>query len=305
MKIILGQVMFGSEHKNKRSVFQLVQNDKVLHEFAVGIIDWDALGPISNVLDQINELEIGYFEGRSIDFVRYFPNLESVAIKTSFVDSVSPLQQLSKLKRLSLERIKYPIQVVGTLQSLEELYLDNWYKGASSIFELRDLKKLGIQKYGFPDFQKAAEWTQLENLWLNAGKLENLQGISRSITRLRLTSLRKLSNINSLSDCKKLEDLRIQGCKQLNTLKGIEGCKNLKALTIANVGELEDIDPIADLENLEYLYISRSVKIRKSNVEVFNRLSKLNTLIITKTSGLTHPEMFEANKKADKIRITS
>jgi hypothetical protein len=262
------------------------------------------MGTLSPHLHKVTELVVGYTDLPNLDFLVWLPNITHVRILTPSVKNISGLRYLEKLESLAINRPTCRMDVLGELESLKILYLDDWRPGASSIFRLRGLVKVGLQKIACPNLLAMSGWSLLEELWLNAGRLEDLTGIPRNIRRLRLTSLRKLSSLQPLLVCSQLEDLRLESCRGVNTLHGLEPCYRLKTLSIVRGDVLQCLEPLRDLRDLEYLVIADGTCVEGNRVDVLYALPGLKTLIISKRSGVEIDKLLRTAPHCD-VRLTA
>lgn len=283
MKLTIGSIYLGKVDAN---VIELSDAQGLVQQFPISEITRPNLGEISVYLNEIDEVVIGFIDQPNVDFLQFLPNVTNAWILTPTVKNVEGLRHLGNIKSLAIERPTCRMDVLGELSSLEELYIDDWRPGAQSIFRLKGLVKVGIQKFGRSDLLGMSGWATLSELWINAGKLENLQGIPSTVKNLRLTNLRKLQSLLPLSACSQLEDLRLSGCRQVNSLKGIEQCFQLKILSIAKGSTIESLEPLRNLKNLEYVLLGDGTDVQSVGVDTLYDLPKLQRVVITKRSGL-------------------
>ncbi len=301
MKLTIGSIYLG---KNQPNFAELSNDQGVVKQIPLEDSD-PSIEDFSPYLNQVDEIVIGFVNQTDLDFLQYFPNVTRLWIITSRVKNLDGLQFLDNLKLLTIDRPTCRMDKLGELSSLEELNIDDWRPGAKSVFRLKGLVKVSIRKFGCSDLQGMSEWTRLSQLWINAGKLEDLEGIPGTIKKLRLTSLRNLQTLSALSNCLKLEDLRLASCRKINSLVGIEQCFQLKTLSIAKSGVIQSLKPLYNLKNLEYIYFADGTEVQDNNsIDVLYDLPKLQKLIITKKSGLDRNKILEVVPDCDVILAT-
>jgi len=303
MKLTIGTIYLGgNEYKNIHAITLTSETGINVTSSFENDISLTELEPFSMYLRRVDSVVVGFTTLSNMDFLSHLPNVLDVKIMTSNMKDISGLRYLKQLKVLSLERPTYRMDLLGDLQSLEKVYLDDWRPGAKSIFRLDNLIKLGVQKFAEIDLSGMSGWQQLKELWLNAGRLQNLNGIPSSLTNLRLTNLRKLSSIFSISTCQTLQDLRLQGCRGLNSLEGIHNCTNLEILSITQVGVIDSLEPLRNLKKLKYLVFTYDVELKDlESIETIYALQNLEKLIISKKSNINREKMAEATQGCEII----
>jgi hypothetical protein len=284
MRLTVGTIELGSETSN---TIQLLDGETLVLEVPLSALTRPRMGKLSPHLPAVKELVVGYAGLGDIDFIRLLPNVSSVWIMTPTVKSIEGLQSVKhSLRSLRIDRPTCRMDVLGVLESLEDVYIDGWRPGAHSIFELKMLVSVGIQKYGRADLRDALNWSSLSELWLNAGKLENLSGIPTGVKRVELSNLRKLESLSSLSTCRQLEELILQGCKRVSSLSGLDSCTELRLLSISRGGELDTLEPLRGLDKLEYIVLAGGTQVREGELEALYSLPSLCKLIVSKRTGL-------------------
>lgn len=291
MKLTVGSTKLGPEFSD---TVQLSDGGDIVQQLPPSEMLQPRLGRVSPYLLKIDEVVVGFVDLKDIDFLELLPNVTSVWILTPTVKDIQGLRYLAHIESLAIDRPTCRMDVLGELGSLKELYIDDWRPGAHSIFRLRNLTKVGIQKFGHPDLSGMSNWLSLNELWINAGKLEDLSGIPTSIRRLRLTTLKKLESLRPLSVCHQLEELLLDCCRGVASLNGLDHCLRLKLLSIARGGNIESLEPIKNLRRLEYVFLAGGTKVQSSSISALYSLPNLAKLIIAKQSGLEKDKVLEA-----------
>jgi hypothetical protein len=258
------------------------------------------LGKLAAFREQVTELLIAYGELQDLDFLEQLPNITQARLLTPRLGDIAGLRFLHKLTNLSVERPNYRLDVLEELSELEELYLDDWRAGAASILRLSKLRKIGIQKYGYPTLEPAHAWTALQELWLNAGKLEDLRGIPPSLRKLRLTCQRKLNSLSALAACGNLEEVYLQSCRQVESLAGLEGCSRLRVLSLVQCGRIESLAPLEGLP-IEFLALADETTVDEA--ETLYHLPRLKRLIVVRSAGVDEKRLLQAVPDCE-IQIT-
>lgn len=282
MKLTIGSIYLGKDEPN---LAELSNEQDVVKQISLEDEN-SSVADFAPYLDQVDEVVVGWVNQPDLAFLQSFPNVTDVWIITSTVKNLDGLLYLKNLRSFAIDRPTCRMDVLGELSSLRKIYLDDWRPGAKSIFRLKNLVKVGIQKYGYPNLQEMSHWTKLEELWLNAGKLETLDGIPSNLKKLRLTSLRKFYSISELSNCLQLEGFALSGCRKVNSLEGLENCLQLKGIGITKGGIIESLEPLRGLKNLEFIAIADGTNYQGHGVDVLYELPKLQRVVITKKSGV-------------------
>jgi len=283
MELVLGSKYLSAEGQNE---VRLLEGKDIVRQYTLGEILQIELGRLAPYSRQVDRVVIGFVELQDVDFFQFLPNVKDVWILSPAVKDISGLRYLEQIRSLGIDRPTCRFDVLGELESLEEIYLDDWRPGANSLFRLRNLVKAGLRKYGLPNLQGLANWSYLRELWISVGKLEDLSGIPASITKLRLTDLRRLRSLQPVSACDNLEELLLQGCRKIRSLDGLQSCRQLRTLSIAKGGQLETLDAVRNLEKLEYVFLADGTDLQETDVDALYTLPNLKKLIIDRKSGI-------------------
>lgn len=261
---------------------ELIEGEQTVLRGSLEELTRPGLGRLAEFRGQVTDLLIAYVELQDLAFLEQLPNIIRARLLTPQLGDATGLRFLSKLTHLSIERPSYRLEVLGELLGLEELYLDDWRPGAASIFRLSKLRQVGIQKYAFRTMEPAHSWAELRELWLNAGKLEDLRGIPTNVRKIRLTCQRNLASLSALAVCGNLEEVYLQSCRQIEALYGLEGCSRLRVLSLAQCGRIESLAPIAGLP-IEFLFLADGTTV--DHTEALYHLPRLKRLIIVRSAG--------------------
>jgi hypothetical protein len=285
MKLTIGSRYLGEQATDVRGL-ELSEDSEIIGLFDLAELSKPGLGMLGSYLDRIHEVVVAFSDQANLDFLRWLPHVTDVWVMTSSVKDLAGLRFCRQIRRLALERLVAPLHPLGELNSLEELFIDSWPRGADSIFRLINLHKVGIQKYGHTDLENIAAWQNLEELWLHRGRVRSLKGIPPSIKTLRLTNLKDLDSLRPLFNCPNLERLTLDGCREVQTLDGLEGCSHLKILSVIKGGTILSLEPLRPLRELNQVLLGDGTKVSPDGVEALYHLPALQKLIISKRSGL-------------------
>ncbi|KAK2639777.1 hypothetical protein Ddye_027572 [Dipteronia dyeriana] len=218
----------------------------------------------------------------------HFLSLEEVDLQSckSLVEFPSPVQQLNKLRYLSLDGCskvtKFPLtsasiemlnlsetaieevpSSIQNLTNLRRLYLSNCTRLkhiSAGIFKLKSLLILRLNYCSeletFPEISETVEI--LNSLELSGTAIKELGSSiehTNELQRLTLSNCKNLEMLpSSICNLTSLEDLHLSSCSKLNKLPdNLRNLKSLKNLTVEGsaVGQLPS--SITCLENLEFL----------------------------------------------------
>jgi len=283
VEMIVGTKYFGKGIDKSVRIFE---GEDVVHVAPLEELTLPNLGSLAQYGHSVTEVVVGFSGVTNVDFFSRIPNVQKVRMLTSSIQNIEGLRCLDNIRILQLDRPRYKMNILGELKSLENLYLDDWRGGAQSIFSLEKLSAFGVQKFPYIDLQPLRNWHVLESLWLNAGKLETLDGIPKSLLTLKLNQLRRLTSIKSIAGCRQLKDFSLNGCRKINSLSGIQTCQNLSNLSISKVGTIHSLEPLREIPNLSFVYIADGVNVSVQEKDVFHNHMNLQRLIISRKLGI-------------------
>jgi hypothetical protein len=234
---------------------------------------------------RVEEVVVGYGPHPDLDFLRHFPSARKVTIRTPSVKDLGGLRYLKHLRELAINRPTARFDVLGELTSLEDLYLDGWRPGAESIFDLYQLRKLGIQKFGLPDLSRMEKFTRLESLWLNAGKLVSLTGIPNSVRELEVYTNRNLDSLVPLRGCPRLRGVNFESVRLLHSLEGLEASP-LEQLRLFKTGMLEAFEALAGKDSLTWIFLGSDCVSKSTDFEAFYTLRNLASVSLPSDAPL-------------------
>lgn len=291
MKLVLGSIYLGD---SSMEMVQLFDEERVVEEIPLSSTDtWTAA--LSNYQSKITEVVVGFVNQRDVEFLRFLPEVTYVWILSPHVKNLEGLAYLDRIKTLRIERSSAKMGVLGKLTTLEDVYIDKWRPGAESLFNLPNLTRVAIQKFGFPSLEGMAHWTHLRELWMNGGPLERLDGIPSSVKELELSNLKNLRSLLPLSSCPHLQKLRLEKCRGVSSLDGIQQCTELRILSIVRGGTIENLHPLRPLKQLVHIFMADGTLVLNNGVDALYSLPNLRHLIISKHSGVEPEKVLQAS----------
>ena len=199
----------------------------------------------------------------SLDFLREFSFLERLDITSALDYDFGVLQDLAKLKKLSISTDGSNEINLSNLHELGYLSI-KWRKKITGLENCTKLSSLTLIEFKERDLQKIQGLTNLVELRIKTGTIENLSGAE------------KLMNLQSLN---------LGNCKKLQSIKAINHLLNLKELYLDACPNINDYDEVTDLPNLETLSLTDCGKVQSLKfIERYTALQKLsflgNTVIV-------------------------
>jgi hypothetical protein len=260
------------------------EKEGVLETVPLRAIGQPSLGSAAPYLDRVISVIAGYDCGPDLEFLRHLPKTVSFRSVSASLVQIDGLRHLQRLRELNLGHPTYRLDVLGELSELESLYLDGWQPGAQSLFGLRNLVRVGMQRYAHEDLSPTAGWSQLRYLWLNAGRLRFLGGIPSGVRHLKLTNQRKL--LEGISGCIGLRELTLDCCAGPHSLEGVQHCRRLGGISLRKSGLLLDLSPLGGLEDLEELSLIEGVVTEETSLEGIYGHPRLRDLCIPREAKL-------------------
>ena len=194
-----------------------------------------------------------------LEALETLPNLRHLAIGVNELESFDFLSRVSVgLKSLILGPTfskKPDLSVLGRLEQLEELFIGGHLKGLPVLASLPHLGKLRFSGLKSPNLNFLPGMQALWSLEFLLGGAEDFSAIAgvTKLKQLEITWVRRLSDIEFISDCINLQHLTLEKLRQVKLLPSLERLSELKRLTVIEMNGLECVDPIGAAPALEVL----------------------------------------------------
>ena len=189
----------------------------------------------------------------SLRGIEYCKNLEYLIMGHQKIKDLSPLENLSKLKELSLTQ-NYTVKDISPLKNLTNLAELNLSSNSiSDISALKNLTSLKILDL------------QYNNTIKNISVLSNLTNL-KSI-KIAQSSI---SDVSPLGKCASLEVLWIDGCG-IKDISSFEKLVNLKKIHMMS-NKIEDISSLSGLNKLEYIVLDLNMISNISSLKLLENL---------------------------------
>jgi Leucine-rich repeat (LRR) protein len=220
------------------------------------------------------------------------------------VSDLTPLQGLSMLKRLSIQRGATLPDLNGLrdLPRLEDLHVEECPALREIGSSLSSLKKLGYLTFrACPSLQSLRGIHDLPALRKmtvcgQAETLKDLTGLPR-LEELEISLCPALKNLEGLAGLPKLEKLRVSHCASLTNLDGLRGVHGLTGFDLGNCPGVVDFEGLRGLGKLQGLGLSECPALK--DLEVISGLNELTALSQISCPNL---ENFEAIKKLPRLK---
>lgn len=227
---------------------------KNLKELSIGVYDIESFDFLNNISEQLTSLFIGNTKSKKPD--------------------ISVIKRFKNLKYLSLEGQNKGIQTISKLKNLEIIVLRSIT--TDNLNYLRNLKNLwsvDIKLGGIKDFSALKEIEKLKYLEIwQVRKLLNLEFLSElyNLQNLFIQSLPNIKEIPDLSSNKKLRRIFLENLKGLENLKSIKNIENLEDFIFWD-SKLNPIDlyPVLKNNNL------KSVQVKFGSIKKNNEFDNL------------------------------
>ena len=216
---------------------------------------------------------------KSLDDLKYFPNLQTLWITSNDIADLTPVSALSRLTFLSVCYGQVAdVSPLSGLTSLEEVYLyDNSIEDISPLSGLTRLTCLGLGVNSIRDISPLSGLTALEFLRIHSNAISDITPLS-GLTRLEDLVLagNEITDLSPLSGLTGLFVLRI-GNNRITSLAPISGLTRLEELSLYK-NQVSDLTPIAGLTELTSLDIESN---RITDIGVLAGLTKLEWIDIS------------------------
>lgn len=201
-------------------------------------------------------LSIGFgWPGGSLEFLRGFPDLRTLALVRWDHRDISVLASLERLESINLE-CQFGTFDFGVLPNLRDATV-RWRPGATSLLHQPGLEKLLVDGYPNEDLRPLAALKRLRWLGLFSRKLVSLEGLADlvALQALSLTNCPSLVDLKALESAHPLKQLQFHSCRGVTSLEPMASLTSLKHLTLEQSGRVGSVRPLQGLEHLEEVYL--------------------------------------------------
>jgi Leucine-rich repeat (LRR) protein len=201
-------------------------------------------------------LSIGLgWPGGSLEFLRGFRDLRSLALMRWDHRDISALASLKRLECINLE-CQFGAFDFDALPNLRDATV-RWRPGAASLLVQPGLEKLLVDGYPHEDLRPLAGLQRLRHLDLTSRKLASLEGLADlgSLRSLHLYNCPALADFSALGSAPALEVLEFNACRGVCSLEPMAALESLKRLKLEQSGRVGSVRPLQGLKHLEELYL--------------------------------------------------
>ena len=228
-----------------------------------------------------------------------------LAESRQYLTDISPLKDLTKLKKLVLKNNKIEdLSAIGNLTNLEELdlYGNRGIKSINGFENLKKLKKLLLNRtVGITDISPLKECKDLEELSIQNNKVSSIEALKdhEKLTLLDISGNKQITDLSPLEKSTKMTRLLANG----NKIESLDSLKKLTELKEIHISEnnIKDLSPLEELVNLEDLDISNNPDIK--SLDVLKNLTNITELKINNAKKVTDFSPISKLKKLDDLTI--
>ncbi|OQW33081.1 MAG: hypothetical protein A4E19_06975 [Nitrospira sp. SG-bin1] len=219
--------------------------------------------------NDVRELELNYAKGwkvQNLEFLNHLPNLLCLDLGHFTIEDISPIHVLHDLKALQIETYCKTKIDFSQFPKLEEVALE-WRKGAESLFECSQLRKVFVNRLKAESLSVFKKLTSLTSLRVYNSSIKSIGTIViPTLTTLEIANARKLASLKGIEGFPNLTRLVIEGCRAIRSIDPLSILKQLEVLTVANDGEIQSFKPLAGLKKLREVHFYESTNIEDGDL---------------------------------------
>lgn len=197
-----------------------------------------------------------------LEFLAYLPNIEYFTLSEWLVTDISPIAQLTKLKRLRIltefKSKKVSLRPLANLSQLETLVLPHM-KDLDTIAAFKSLNKLSLDKIKTENLEFLTQNQNLEDVFFwGCNGIKNFDALS-TLPKLKELTLKvdtRLERIDFINELHQLEILELIAISKITKLPSFSNLAKLKEIYITDCLRLKDISTLLEVKNLEKAYIT-------------------------------------------------
>lgn len=241
---------------------------------------------------EVKEIELNDgkgWRGDNVDFLKLFPDLQSLIIIDFSIKSISPVQLLNDLRNLEISTYCKTAINFNSFPKLTDCVFE-WRKGSESLFECVTMVSLFINNYDNENSDLFSKLINLEELAVFNSKILGLNGLYslEKLRKLRLGNLKQLKSLQGIEKLKQLSELEIHRCKNINNISALWGLVTLKKLLMLDLGSIESIKGIENLKLLETFLFYESTNIVDGDLTPLLKLNNLSKISFKNRKHYTH-----------------
>ena len=209
----------------------------------------DCLQSVKNIeslenLGNLKKLCIGIYKLDNFDFLSIIP--ESI-IDLSLRDTYSKKPDLKDLKRF---------------KKLKTIYLEGQQKNIEVLSDLVNLEDVTLRSISTQDLSYIENLSKLYSLDIKLGGIKNFDSLKKipTIKYLELWQIRKLYDIDFLSEMFELQYLFLQNLPLIKQFPDLSLCRNLRRIYVESLKALNDFSSLENVPNLEEFALCDAAK---------------------------------------------
>ncbi len=245
---------------------------------------------------------------KNIKGLEYATNITQVFAQGNEISDFTPMQNLTKLEKINIEKqqassvklmdlsklthltyiaigynhyTNFDINQLKSLSNLKTAYLQELgITDLSFLASIKQLNVLSLKGNGISDISLLSQMTNLTSLYLEYNNIIDVTPI-KNLTNLKVLNLHsnQINNIDTLSKLTQLEKLYI-GANNISSISVLSNYKNLQHLEAFD-NNISNINSLSSLKNLTYLNLWGNPI---ENISAISNLSSLNYLSLSSTN---------------------
>jgi Leucine-rich repeat (LRR) protein len=250
-----------------------------------------------NIIDFMNKKNIKglylncakNFTCESFDFLLKIPELELLNIIYYPGSSLSSIEQLAKLRSLSLSCHWEGKLNISGLKKLVRCYV-SYSQGGETVFECTSLKYLYIDAFKLRNFSSIGRLRKLEYLTIGNSSFNEPEAlvVLNKLRKLVLLNCKKLDHLIGINELVNLEWLTIDGSTKINRIDEISSLKKLNVLQLSDNKEIESLIPIKNIMQLRALCFFGNTAIKDGDLSYLEEMPNLSLVGFTKRRHYSH-----------------
>jgi hypothetical protein len=196
-------------------------------------------------------------QAKNIAAIADIPNLESLSLGVFELEDFGVLELLSPtLTKLSLgaTRSRKPsLSPLNRFRSLRVLYLEGHSKNIEVLKTLQQLEDITLRSITIRDLSYLSHLNNLWSLDIKLGTIQRFDGIDekKSIKHLELWQVRGLRSVDILANLPGLQNLFLQSLPHITSLPSLRDLSSLRRIRLENLKGLHNFDVFETAPALE------------------------------------------------------
>ena len=196
-------------------------------------------------------------ESRDLSFLQYYPSLATLQLTSYQASEPTNLAQLPvSLSRLSITADSTEVIDVARLQELEaltDLHINPRARNLDRLVQFSNLRQLSLARVKDRDLTVIDKLTYLTAFALYSSPVAELRFLSNlaNLRRLRLGTLRRLTDVSPLTELRLLESLYLERLPLVKALPNLSQSHELKRVWIEGLKCLTNLEQLAHITELQ------------------------------------------------------